>query len=76
MQTLAFITIAGRSPLDGMVIAGISFLIMGLLPAQHPILLRAASHPANRVWLITAGIAMVIFAAGLLYHRTHPHHRR
>ncbi len=71
LQTLAFITIAGRSPLDGLLLTGISFLLMGSLSPDHPILAGADSYGAIRVWLITAGIATVVFSSGLLYHRNH-----
>ena len=37
LQTTAYIAIAGRSPLDGMLLVGVSLLLMGLLPLDHPL---------------------------------------
>lgn len=63
LQTLAYIVIAGTSVADGIVLTGISILLIGLLPADHP-LIRGAFFLGIKPWIVLAGL--VVFVIGLL----------
>ena len=63
LQTIAFIAIAGRSAPDGIVLTGITFLLVGVLSTDHP-LIRGDFFPEIRPWLLVTGGGFVI--AGLL----------
>ena len=63
LQTLAFIVIAGRSAADGIVLAGITVLLIGLIPADHP-LVREPFFITARPWFVAIGIALIVI--GLL----------
>ena len=73
LQTLAFVSIAGRSAPDGMVLTGITFLLVGALSADHP-LIRGDFFPEIRPWIMVTGVGFII--AGLLlvifrsYHKS------
>lgn len=70
LQTLAFILIAGRSTADGMVLTGITILLIGFVPADHP-LIRGPYLNDSRPWIIITGI--VVFVIGLLLTRKRLH---
>ena len=70
LQTLAFILIAGRSTADGMVLTGITILLLGFVPADHP-LIRGPYLNDIRPWIIITGI--VVFVIGLLLTRKRLH---
>ena len=63
LQTLAYIMIAGRSIADGLVLTGITVLLIGSLPADHP-LIREPYFNDVKPWILVTGI--VIFVVGLL----------
>ena len=63
LQTLAYIRIAGQSSADGIVLTGITVLLIGSLPADHP-LIREPYFNDIKPWILVTGI--VIFAVGLL----------
>lgn len=63
LQTLAYIVIAGTSIADGIVLTGVTILLIGLLPADHP-LIRGPFFVGIKPWIIIAGIA--VFVTGLL----------
>ena len=63
LQTLAYIRIAGKSTADGIVLTGITVLLIGSLPADHP-LIREPYFNDVKPWILVTGI--VIFAVGLL----------
>jgi hypothetical protein len=63
LQTAAYITIAGKSTADGIVLTGITVLLMGLLPADHP-LIRGPYYGSIKPWIIVTGICVLV--AGLL----------
>ena len=63
LQTLAFIVIAGRSSADGIVLTGITVLLMGLLARDHP-LVREDFYTDVQPWVLAAGVAVVV--TGLL----------
>jgi hypothetical protein len=63
LQTLAYIVIAGTSVADGIVLTGVTILLLGLLPVDHP-LIRGQFFLGIKPWLLGTGIA--VFAIGLL----------
>ena len=63
LQTAAYITIAGKSTADGIVLTGITVLLIGFLPADHP-LIRGPFFGSIRLWIIITGICVLV--AGLL----------
>ncbi len=58
LQTLAFIIVAGKSTPDGLLLTGISFLLIGLLPSEHPILLGSETFEDARWVLLAIGAAL------------------
>ena len=71
LQTLAFIMIAGRSTADGIVLTGITILLIGFVPADHP-LIRGPYLDDIRPWILVTGI--VVLVIGLLLMRKQVHH--
>ena len=68
LQTLAYIMIAGHSIADGLVLTGITVLLIGSIPADHP-LIREQYFNDIKPWILVAGI--VVFITGLLLmHRS------
>jgi len=63
LQTLAYAVIAGKSVADGIVLSGISMLLIGCLPESHP-LIRGPFFDTVRLWIIGAGIILLL--TGLL----------
>ena len=63
LQTLAHTVIAGKSTADGMVLSGISMLLIGFLPESHP-MIRGPFFETVRLWIIGAG--MILLLTGLL----------
>ena len=63
LQTLAYALIAGRSAADGIMLSGISLLLIGLLPEGHP-LIHGPFFDSVRPWIIGAGAVLLL--AGLL----------
>jgi hypothetical protein len=63
LQTLAYTTIAGKSAADGIVLSGISMLLIGFLPEGHP-LIRGPFFETVRLWIICAGTILLL--TGLL----------
>ncbi len=63
LQTLAFIMIAGQSPADGIVLTGITVLLIGSIPDDHP-LIREPYFNEIKPWILVTGI--VVFVIGLL----------
>ena len=70
LQTLAYIMVAGRSMADSFVLSGITILLIGSIPADHP-LIRGPFLNDIRPWILLAGA--VIFISGLLLMRKHSH---
>lgn len=63
LQTLAFIVIAGRSAADGIVLTGITILLIGMISADHP-LVREPYFLTVKPWFVAIGIALIV--TGLL----------
>jgi len=64
LQTLAFIVIAGKSLPDGILLSGITLILIGLLPDSHPIV-REVYFSEIKVWFLIGGITVAL--ASLLY---------
>ena len=60
LQTIAYIAIAGRSPVDGILLVGISLLLVGLLPPEHPMVTDSQYFARTRWVLIAAGAGLIL----------------
>ena len=58
LQTLAFMIVAGKSTPDGLLLTGISFLLIGLLPSEHPFVLGSEAYEQARWVLLAIGAAL------------------
>lgn len=65
LQTVAYIVIAGTSVADGIVLTGITILLIGLLPADHP-LIRGPFFLGIKPWIIASGVAVFVIGAMLV----------
>ena len=72
LQTLAFIVIAGKSAADGVVLTGVTVLLMGFIPADHP-LIRGPFFETAKPWIVAIGIAVIV--SGLLLIGRQYHNR-
>ena len=74
LQTLAYIVVAGRSTPDGVILTGVTIVLLGFLPADHP-LIRGDFFETIRLWVILAGIlvglAGMLLLGGQLRSRSH-----
>ena len=66
LQTLAYIMIAGHSIADGLVLTGITVLLIGSIPADHP-LIKEPYFIEIQPWILVTGVAILI--TGLLLMR-------
>ncbi len=69
LQTLAFIIVAGKYPADGLLLSGISFLLIGLLPSDHPFVNGSQAFEQARWVLITIGVATILAMGTLILYR-------
>ncbi len=60
IQTLAFITIAGKSFADGLLLVGISTILIGIMPAENPLILGSEFYKNTRLVLILLGTVLVL----------------
>lgn len=65
LQTLAYIVVAGKSAADGVVLTGITVLLIGSIPANHPLIREAYFHSV-KPWVIVTGIVVIILGLLLL----------
>jgi hypothetical protein len=65
LQTLAYIVIAGQSTADSIVLTGISVILIGSLPSDHP-LIHGPFFQGIRPWIIITGIGLFIFGMVLI----------
>ncbi|NOR40815.1 MAG: hypothetical protein GQ537_06380 [Gammaproteobacteria bacterium] len=63
LQTLAYIMIAGRSTADGIILSGVTVLLIGSIPADHP-MIRGPYFNDIKPWIFVTGIVVVVL--GLL----------
>ena len=73
LQTLAYIVIAGQSAADSIVLTGISVILIGSLPANHP-LIHGPYFETIRPWIIVTGIGVFIFGLLLIGRQWHRRH--
>ncbi len=71
LQTLAFMYIAGKSTPDGLLLTGLSFLLIGLLPLDHPFLSNSAAYQDARWALLAIGAALCAGMLALILRRRH-----
>ena len=69
LQTLAFIVIAGSSPPDGFLLSGISLLMIGLLPPDHPLVHASAYFEQLRAGMLMIGASLVLISVSVLFQR-------
>ncbi len=70
LQTLAFIVIAGKSTPDGLLLTGISFLLIGLLPGDHPLVTNPPFFENVRWVLLGIGAAFTVGMLALIVRRS------
>ncbi len=69
LQTLAFMIIAGKSTPDGLLLAGVSFLLIGLLPSDHPLVAASEALQDARWALLAIGAALSVGMLALILRR-------
>jgi hypothetical protein len=69
LQTLAFVIVAGKSPLDGLLLSGISLILIGLLPAEHPFVAGAQAYQQARWVLLTTGVGLAVLMLAIIVYR-------
>ncbi|MBT8117988.1 MAG: hypothetical protein KJO66_09155 [Gammaproteobacteria bacterium] len=70
LQTLAFTVIAGKSTADGIILTGISCLLIGSVSADHPII-REAFFTEIRPWILVTGAIIVVLGLLLVINQSH-----
>ena len=68
LQTLAYIRIAGQSTADAILLTGISVLLIGFLPADHP-LIREPYFNDVKPWILGTGSVILLVGLLLVYRR-------
>ncbi len=68
LQTLAFVVIAGTSPVDGLLLCAISILLIGSIPPDNPLVAGSQAYEDARWPLLVAGaILALLMVAVILY---------
>ena len=65
LQTLAYVAIAGKSTADGIVLTGITFILVGSLPGDHPII-RGSFYNDIKLWVVVTGVVLVLLGLSLV----------
>lgn len=73
LQTLAFIMIAGKSSADGIVLTGITVLLVGSLSPDHP-LIRGPYFIDIKPWIFATGLVVIVVGLLLLCRRIRRSH--
>ncbi len=68
LQTLAFIVIAGKSTADGIALTGITLMLIGLLPDDHP-MIREPYFIEIKLWILVSGVVVLIIGLLLMLGR-------
>ena len=76
LQTLAYITIAGKSPIDGYLLSGISILLIGLVPTDHPFIAHSEFFESIRWGIIAVGVSAIVISLTVILRTEHHHHSR
>jgi hypothetical protein len=66
LQTIAYIAVAGRSMVDGVLLSGISTVLIGLIPAAHPHLLRSGFLGQISASIMLLGVLIVLASVGVI----------
>lgn len=69
IQTVAFITVAGQSFVDGLLLVGISLALIGLLPLDHPLVSHSIYFEKVRWTLVIAGLGIAISMAAIVVYK-------
>jgi len=59
LQTIAFISIGGRSKPDSIILTGISLLLIGLLSEDNP-LIHGPFYSSIQPWIISAAVTALL----------------
>ena len=70
LQTLAYIMIAGKSKSDAIVLTAITILLIGFIPADHP-MIRGPYLSDIKPWLLATGIIVLIIGVLLTLRQAH-----
>ena len=73
LQTLAFIVIAGKSLPDGILLTGITILLLGVLPADHP-LMRGEFYGSVKQSLVLAGAGIIVVSLVMIVWQLNNRH--
>jgi len=74
LQTLAYITIAGKSTIDGYLLSGISILLIGLLPSDHPFIVHSEYYENIRWGIIAVGVSVILISLTVLFRAARRQH--
>jgi hypothetical protein len=69
LQALAFIVIGGSSPPDGFLLSGITLLMIGLLPPDHPLVHASTNFEHLRAGMLIIGASVVLISVSVLFQR-------
>ncbi len=69
IQTVAFISIANKSLVDGLLLVGISFMLIGFLPSDHPMISNTAYFEEVRWPLAFSGAGLAVVMLIIVIHR-------
>jgi len=70
LQTIAFISIGGRSSADAIVLTGISISIFGLL-SEHHSLIHGSFYPSIQPWIIAVATLTLVTGLWLKFRGKH-----
>ncbi len=74
LQTLAYVTIAGKSPIDGYLLTGVSVLLIGLLPSEHPFIAHSDFFENIRWGIIAFGVSVIVISLTVLFRAARHQH--
>lgn len=75
IQTLAFITVAGQSVADGVLLSGISIIFIGLMPPEPLWASRMNFYENPRLTLIIIGAGLVLLMLAAIVRKARRAHR-
>ena len=69
IQTVAFIAVAGKSLVDGLLLVGISVALIGLLPLDHPLVSNSVYFEKVRSTLVLSGLGVALIMAIIVVYK-------
>jgi hypothetical protein len=69
IQTIAFITVAGKSFADGLLLVGVSLALIGLLPMDHPLVAHSTYFENVRWTLVFSGLGLGLSMAVIVIYK-------